>query len=101
MLQWSCVLYTRDILLCCIGPVAANESSTVGSTVDEGDAQIQIGRMIPLLQVLHLIFNCYVMLCYARPMPSCGVCLSVSVSICSSVMFAYSVKTNKRILNTF
>jgi len=33
----------------------------------------------------------------ARPMPSCGVCLSV----CVSVTFVYSVKTNKHIFKFF
>ena len=38
--------------------------------------------------------------CYAaRPMPSCGVCLSVSPSVHPSVTFVYSVEKNKNIFN--
>jgi len=36
-----------------------------------------------------------------RPMPSCGVRLSVCPSVCPSVMFVYSVETSKLILTLF
>jgi len=54
------VLWTR-VLLSLVGRVASvTESGFVlepeNSTVDEGEAQVQIGRMIPLLQV-HLLFT--------------------------------------------
>ena len=41
---------------------------------------------------------CRAILCIARPMPLCGVRLSVS---CFSVTFAFSVETNKRIFHIF
>jgi len=37
----------------------------------------------------------------ARPMSSCGVCLSVCLSVCVSVTFVNSVKTNKKIIKFF
>ena len=37
----------------------------------------------------------------ARPMPSCGVCLSVCLSDCVSVTFVHSVKTTKDIFEIF
>jgi len=56
---WTWVLYV--CLLSLVGRVASfTESGFVlepeNSTVDEGEAQVQIGRMIPLLQV-HLLFT--------------------------------------------
>ena len=37
----------------------------------------------------------------AWPLPSCGVCLSVRVSVCLSVTFVHSVKTGKHIVRLF
>jgi len=37
----------------------------------------------------------------ARPISSCGVCLSVCMSVCPSDTFVSCVKTNKRIINFF
>ena len=46
-----------------------------------------------------MLYNCRAMLCKRglRPMPSCGVCPSVRSSVCLSVTFVDSVKTDKYI----
>jgi len=41
------------------------------------------------------------MLCIARPLPSCGVCVSVCVCVRVSITFVSWVKTNKQIIKIF
>ena len=57
-MPYKCITYLLTYLLTCyrIGSVAEPERSTV----DDGEAQIQIGRMIPLLQV------CFVFLSFTQ-----------------------------------
>ena len=57
--------------------------------------------MTYIKQQKSLSFFCRAMLCIARLLPACGVCLSVCASVCSSVTFVSCAKTNKDIFEIF